>query len=371
MAGRGTGGQRRRPRGAARRADARREPHRTLLRQGERRQAALPAFREIARLVAALEGRARNARRTGPFLPLPAGGDLVLSGVAAYDPASGERLTGLDLALTLPAHVAIVGPLGSGARVLAALFTGQLEPTVGAVTYAGTDLRRTDPAERARRLAYVGGEPVMMAGSLLQNLLYGDLAFADGTVPDAAAEAPPPRAAHLEERLVEALTVTGLDRLVYARGLAKPGRPDPRPDDRRGDRRDPDRPARGAGAGGRGPPDRVVRPRRYNRQATVGENLLFGEPVGATFSEAQLAGHPFTRAVLEAEGLTRPMAEMGLSIARASAEIFSDLPDDHPLFEEFSLFPASERGFFEDLVARQPEAAGWRRGRPGSATAPG
>ncbi|RVU16163.1 ATP-binding cassette domain-containing protein [Methylobacterium oryzihabitans] len=337
----------------------------TLLRQGELRQAALPAFREIARLVAALEGRARNARRTGPFLPLPAEGALVLSGVAAYDPASGERLTGLDFALTLPAHVAIVGPPGSGGRVLAALFTGQLEPTVGAVTYAGTDLRRTDPAERARRLAYVGGEPVLMAGSLLQNLLYGDLAFADGTVPDAAAEAPPPQAAHLEERLVEALTVTGLNRLVYARGLANQVARtlDPATVAAIVETRIALREA--LAREGAAHLIESFDPGRYNRQATVGENLLFGEPVGATFSEAQLAGHPFTRAVLEAEGLTRPMAEMGLSIARASAEIFSDLPDDHPLFEDFSLFPASERGFFEDLVARQPEATGWRRGPAG------
>ncbi|MEH3145109.1 MAG: ABC transporter ATP-binding protein [Methylobacterium frigidaeris] len=335
----------------------------TLLRQGELRQAALPAFREIARLVAALEGRARNARRGGPFLPLPANGRLVLSGVAAYDPASGERLTGLDLALPMPSHVAIIGQRGSGARVLAALLAGQLEPTVGAVTYAGTDLRRTDPAERARRLAHVSGEPVMMTGSLLQNLLYGDLAFADGTMPDAADA--PPQAAHLEERLVEALAVTGLDRLVYARGLANQvaASLDPATVEAIVETRFALRDALA-----REDASHLIEsfdPARYNRQATVGENLLFGEPVGATFSEARLAGHPFTRAVLEAEGLTRPLSEMGLAIARASAEIFSDLPDDHPLFEEFSLFPAAERGFFEDLVARQPEATGWRRGPAG------
>ncbi|WP_279356632.1 ATP-binding cassette domain-containing protein [Methylobacterium indicum] len=333
-----------------------------FLRQSRRRRAALPAFREIARATASLEARARAPRRLrSQSEPLPDGGPIVLANVAAYDPASGERLIGLDLSLPMPSHVAILGDRGSGSRVLAALIAGQLEPTAGAVTYAGTDLRSVEPAERARRIAYAGGEPVLMSGTLLQNLLYGDPAFADGSSPDAST----PNARELEERLVEALSVTGLDRLVYGRGLASvlPRRLDAATAAAIVETRDALRAALAA--------DHAAHliepfdPARYNRQATVGENILFGAPVGSAFSEARLAGHPFTRAVLEAEGLTRPMTEMGLAIARATVEIFSDLPDDHPLFDAFSLFPARERGFFEDLIARQPEASGWRRGPAG------
>ncbi|WP_156655607.1 ATP-binding cassette domain-containing protein [Methylobacterium platani] len=333
-----------------------------FLRQNRRRRAALPAFREIARATASLEARARAPRRLrAQSEPLPDHGPIVLSRVAAYDPASGERLIGLDLTLPMPGHVAILGDRGSGSRVLAALIAGQLEPTAGAVTYAATDLRSVEPAERARRIAYAGGEPVLMNGTLLQNLLYGDLAFADGSSPDAGA----PNAREIEERLVEALSVTGLDHLVYGRGLASvmPRRLDAATAAAIVETRGALRAALAA--------DNAAHliepfdPARYNRQATVGENILFGEPVGSAFSEARLAGHPFTRAVLEAEGLTRPMTEMGLAIARATVEIFSDLPDDHPLFDAFSLFPARERGFFEDLVARQPEASGWRRGPAG------
>ncbi|MFH6785449.1 MULTISPECIES: ATP-binding cassette domain-containing protein [Methylobacterium] len=333
-----------------------------FLRQNRRRRAALPAFREIARATASLEARASAPRRLrAQSTPLPDGGPIVLSQVAAYDAASGERLIGLDLALPMPSHVAILGDRGSGGRVLAALIAGQLEPTAGAVTYAGIDLRSVEPAERARRIAYAGGEPVLMNGTLLQNLLYGDPAFADGSSPDAST----PNAGELEERLVEALSVTGLDQLVYGRGLASvmPRRLDAATAAAIIETRGALRAALAA--------DNAAHliepfdPARYNRQATVGENILFGEPVGSAFSEARLAGHPFTRAVLEAEGLTRPMTEMGLSIARATVEIFSDLPDDHPLFDAFSLFPARERGFFEDLIARQPEASGWRRGPAG------
>ncbi|MFE1600814.1 ABC transporter ATP-binding protein [Methylobacterium sp. ID0610] len=334
-----------------------------FLRQNERRRAALPAFAEIGRIMASLEARARAVRRPSPAAHFPAAGPVALANVAAYDPASGERLTGLDLVLTMPGHVAILGGRGSGGRVLAALVAGQLEPTVGRVTFAGVDLRALDSAERARRIAFAGDEPVLMAGSLLQNLLYGDLAFVDGTAPDP--ERPPPHAPHLEERLVEALSVTGLDAFVAARGLASlvTRSIDPATAAAIVETREALRAALVAENAAHliEPFD----PDRYNAQATVGENILFGEPVGSAFSEERLASHPFTRAVLEAEGLTRPMIEMGLAIARSTVEIFADLPDDHPLFDAFSLFPAAERGFFEDLVARQPEATGWRRGPAG------
>jgi hypothetical protein len=78
-------------------------------------------------------------------------------------------------------------------------------------------------------------------------------------------------------------------------------------------------------------------------------------PLGDTFRDGHLPSHPFVRALLEAEDLTKPLAEMGAAIARSMIEIFADLPDDHPLFDRFGFFPASERSFYEDLVARQDQ----------------
>ncbi|KQU34366.1 multidrug ABC transporter ATP-binding protein [Methylobacterium sp. Leaf94] len=302
-------------------------------------------FRDVAVAVPALEGRA--PARPGTVTALPEAGALVAQGVGAYDPATGERLAGVDAALPMPGHVAILGERGSGSRVLAAILAGQLEPSAGAVTYGGIDLRAFEPEERARRIALAGAEAILIEGSLRQNILYG----ASGT-PD-------------PDDLIATLRITGLDAFAYARGLEGTVDPAAEPEIARAvvAARHAVREALAADKAGR-----LVEPfdpARYNHQATVGENILFGEAVGPAFASDHIAAHPYLRAVLEAEGLSRPLTEIGLQVARSLVEIFADLPDDHPLFETFSLFPAAERGFFEDLVGRQPEAKGWRRGPAG------
>lgn len=270
--------------------------------------------------------------------PLPQNGALVAHGVSAYDPASGARVAGVDLHISFPSHIALVGDGDAGPRVLAALIGGQLSPSTGRLTYGGVDLSTADPVSRAHRIA-LAGETVLIPGSMRDNLVYG-------------ATAP---AAELDQRLADAIVTAGLDRLVHARGLS--GTVDPKHEPQIAatlveTRRDVQKALAQEGL------DRFVDPfhaERYNRYATIGENLLFGKAIGDTFREDRLAGHPFVRAILEAEDLTKPLARIGLAIATSMIEIFADIPDGHPLFERFSFFSAADRTYFEDLVARRKE----------------
>jgi ABC-type multidrug transport system fused ATPase/permease subunit len=299
--------------------------HRTALR-------ARALLIDVARSLSALKPRDVKKGKAS----LPENGALMAQGVSAYDPASGARVTSVNLNLAFPSHVALVGDGDSGSRLVAALMAGQIHPSVGRVSYGGVNLVEANPLERSQRIAFAG-DTVLIEGSLRQNLLYG-------------CHAP---AAELEHRLSDAIAVTGLDGLTHARGLS--GTLDPKHE-----------PAIAAAivearrfvqaALAREQLDRFVDPfdaARYNRYATIGENLLFGKPVGDTFQEDRLSAHPYVRALLEANDLTKTLSQIGLSIASSMVEIFAEIPDGHPLFERFSFFSASDRPYFEDLVERQ------------------
>jgi ABC-type multidrug transport system fused ATPase/permease subunit len=280
------------------------------------------------KLRAALKGKAS----------LPENGALVAEGVSAYDPASGARVASVNLALAFPSHVALVGDGDAGPRLLAALMSGQLPPTLGRLTYGGVDLAAADPVERSQRIAFTGST-VLIEGSLKDNLLYG-------------CSAP---SAERDLRLSEAIAVTGLDRLTHARGLS--GTIDPEREPKLAAAIVEARRAVQAALAAEDL-DRFVDPfnaTRYNRYATIGENLLFGKPIGDAFREDSLSGHPFVRAILEANELTKPLARMGLSIATSMIEIFSEIPDGSPLFDRFSFFSAADRPYFQDLVDRRNE----------------
>lgn len=296
---------------------------------------------DLAQTLAALRPRERIVGSAS----LPVSGSLVAENVSAYDPLTGARLAGVKLSLPFPSHVALVGDGDAGPRLLASLIGGQTAPSAGRLTYGGVDVATADPVERAGRIAFAG-ETVLIPGSLKDNLLYGC------ALP----------AAEAEQRLAGAIAVAGLERLVHARGLA--GTLSPKREKNLAQAIVEARRAVAAALAHEGL-DGFVDPfdaNRFNRYATVGENLLFGKAIGDTFREDRLSSHPFVRAVLEATGLTKPLSRMGLSIASSMVEIFAEVPDGHPLFERFSFFAAADRAYFQDLVERQNER---RRGAQG------
>jgi ABC-type multidrug transport system fused ATPase/permease subunit len=304
-------------------------------------QQARVIFEEAAHVLGRLRSRASQAGT----LDLPRSGPVVAEGLSASDPLSGSRISGVDAAFDFPAHVALVGEPGSGARVFAALLGGRLEPSGGTLTWGGVDLDEVAPAQRAARIAYAGGPPVLISGSLRANILYG--------CRDA-------EAGDIETRLAEAAITVGLDRLAEANGLA--ATIDPHREAKLAASVVEARAAVRAALAAKGLEALVepFDPARYNGHASIGENILFGVPVGDTFRDDSLPVHSFVRAILDAEGLTRPLIDMGAAIAASMVEMFLDLPERSPLFERFSFFQASERGYFEDLIQRRG-----RKGRDG------
>ena len=300
--------------------------------RGERKAAA-PVLGEVARELGTFNARRRDVVPA----TLPASGVLGAEHVTVDGTLRGGRLTGLDLSFRLPSHVALTGDSDSGARTFAGLLGAQVESRAGYVTLDGVRIADADPAERAKRLAFAGGETLLLANTLRANILYG---------------CPDPDAPDIEGRLASALAVAGLKGFVYRRGLA--GSIDPR--------REPGLAAAivAARAGVRAELDgagltclvQPFDPARYNPHATIGENILFGVSLGDTFREENLATNPFMRGLLDREDLARTLAELGAGIVRNTVEMFWGLPSRSAIVGRFSLLSAAEQEEFGAVVAR-------------------
>ena len=290
-----------------------------------------PVFSELGRILSGFQARRRNREAT----PLPSAGRLEAEGIAT-PPAPEGRLAGTDFAFDLPGHVALTGPRGGGARIAAAVIGGQAVPSRGTLTLAGQDLGAADAAWQARHLAFAGGETYLFPGSLRTNLAYGA-----SVVPDA------------DERLAAAIDVAGLTGLVERRGLF--GKIDPRREPKLAETLLAARRALQERLAAKGLSGLVAPfdPQTYNPHATVGENLLFGAAIGDTFREDHLPAQSFMRSLIEAEGLTRPLAAMGTEIARTTLEMFSDLPEGPSILAGYSLVSLAEREEIERILGRR------------------
>jgi ABC-type dipeptide/oligopeptide/nickel transport system ATPase subunit len=96
-------------------------------------------------------------------------------------------------------------------------------------------------------------------------------------------------------------------------------------------------------------------PERYNRNATVAENLLFGTPVGRVFDMDNLAANPYVRKVLRETGLHELLVRTGHKVAETMVELFSGLPPGHEFFAQYSFINQDDLPQFEAILKRADE----------------
>ena len=92
----------------------------------------------------------------------------------SYPTRNGEvALRGVDLRMAPGEMVALVGPSGSGKSSLLDLVQRFYDPTQGVVSVSGVDARRLSSSTLRGQVGYVPQNPVVFAGSLRENVLYG------------------------------------------------------------------------------------------------------------------------------------------------------------------------------------------------------
>jgi ABC-type bacteriocin/lantibiotic exporter with double-glycine peptidase domain len=103
-----------------------------------------------------------------------------------YSAGSPWIFRGVSLRIEAGQNVTLVGPSGQGKSTLLRILAGILRPTEGVVLLDGVDIRECAPASLAKKLGAVVGTPVVIDGSLRDNLRLRCPAASDEEIRQAA-----------------------------------------------------------------------------------------------------------------------------------------------------------------------------------------
>ncbi len=310
----------------------------------------------------------------------PAEGELVASNVSLSEDGRITLLDGASFTIPLDAHTALVGAGGSGKEELAQIIARLILPTGGNLRLGGQNMSDIPEAVVGRRFSYVGPNSYIFSASLESNVFLGlkhkpvtardldaagrsqrdqqiaDAEFSGNISDDFLADWTDHESAGvadhegLQRRTLEILSLVDMGEDVYQMGLRGTIDPDARPD-----LAEKILQARAALRG------RLTDPKtaalietfdesRYNRNATLAENLLFGTPRDQTFADENLATNPYVLKVLAETGLYDDLLDIGFQVAETMVELFSGLPPGHEFFEQYSFIASEDLPEFQAML---------------------
>jgi putative ABC transport system ATP-binding protein len=317
-----------------------------------------------------------------PAKVAPFTGELSVTNLSLAEDDRSRILDGVSFTVPLDQHIAVIGQGGSGKNELGLLLARLMRPTSGRITIGGIDIATIPISVVGRRIGYVSATPYFFLGTLRDNLLLGlrhtpvrptkyepavarrravqlrEARLAGNIDLDLHADWLDYEAAGvtdreiLSRRISEVLAALDLDEVVYVLGLRWRLDPDA----------DPEAAARLLEAR-KALAHRLVEdgitnlvetydPNRFNSNASVAENLLFGTPIGPAFDFEALADNTYVSQVLAKVGLTDDLVEAGKQVAETMVELFADLPPDHEFFEQFSFISSNDLPEFAAILGR-------------------
>ena len=308
---------------------------------------------------------------------------ITAQNITLQDDTGSRSLDGASFVLEPGTHVAVVGAGGSGKDDLAMVLAALLRPTGGTITVGAYRLPELPEAVTGRNIAYVGPHAYVFNSTVRENLVYAlkhrplvpkgydgdaetrakrdlyeatasgnslDDPYADWLDYQAAGVAEP---GAMTARTFEVLKSVDLDQDIYELGLRGAINPaqrhqlaaqvlEARAAFRQRATTDPEIAEL----------VETFDPARFNDNASIAENLLFGLPVGNRFDIERMAEHPYVLHVLDKAGLTQSFLEVGREVATTMVELFADIPPGHEFFERYSFINSDDLPIFQAMLAR-------------------
>jgi ABC-type multidrug transport system fused ATPase/permease subunit len=90
----------------------------------------------------------------------------------AYAPGAPDALAAASLVVAAGEQLGVVGPTGAGKSTLAATLLGLITPREGSVLVDGVPLAELDPADWHARVAWVSQDPLLLTGTVRENIRF-------------------------------------------------------------------------------------------------------------------------------------------------------------------------------------------------------
>ena len=320
------------------------------------------------------EVHAANESPPAPFAPDT---KVAFRNVTLADDDGTVYLHGISAAFAMNEQVAFIGSSSGGKDDIAPLLVRLIQPTSGRIHYREEDLAGIPEARIGRRIGYVAAQPYLFSASIRDNVMLAlrnhppsdvdesrrawiaesetagnSLYDMDADWIDYAGAGLDTDPDSLQQRLLSVMEQALLADDIYEFGLR--GRINTEDNGGLMERLLEARTALRERVEGSGAASLIepFDPKRYNRNASVAENLLFGTPVGNTFDLDHLGEHPYVRETLDRVGLADDFIRMGRQVAETMLELFADIEPGHELMEQFSFIAAEDLPEFQALLNR-------------------
>lgn len=310
-------------------------------------------------------------------------GELVASNIELSDDTGSKILEGLNTRFKLNERVAIIGPAGSGREALTHVLARLIDPDRGRLMAGDVNMVTAPEAIVGRKISYVGQHGYVFNTTLGENLFFGlkhrplhekkytdemekerqtyikNAELTGNSIDDIDADwhdyelAGVENEEGLKARALEILEMVDLSEDVYRLGLRSTIDPKEAPETaelvlaarRRFFEKIENDPSLKNMI-------EAFEQDKYNTNASVAENLLFGTPVGDEFDLDRMAENKYVQKIIEEAGLTETFLRMGYQVATLMIELFADLPPDHEFFQLYGFISSDDLPEYQAMISR-------------------